>query len=229
MKAAAFDTVICHDIKAAIILANIALAARLSSCGTEIAEAQRKINAVYAYNRAHNDASIKLMMKEISTADKQREGTAISGTTGGIANMVTERLQQMVMEAGEETSDLEEESAMAATSESDSSVKRKSRRRGRKRKSGRRLYRKAEAPYNPPLTAVLDQGVVCGAHEEHQQVKEKLKPHEVNPTNCKWCNNYGGNGLAHGPPNKIPHSKCNYNEEWDGWRPDYICKRMNIE
>ena len=69
---------------------------------------------MYAYNHTHNDALIKLTMKEIATADKQRDHAAISGPTGGIANMVTERLEQMVMEAGEETSDLEEESAMAS-------------------------------------------------------------------------------------------------------------------
>ena len=34
--------------------------------------------------------------------------------------------------------------------------------------------------------------------------------------------------MAHGPPNNIPHSKCNYNEEWDGWRPTYVCRKMNI-
>ena len=89
VKSAAFGVVIGHNIKAAIILANIATAARLSRGGTEIAEAQRKIRAVYKYNHTHNDASIKLVMKEIATADEQRDITAISGSTGGMANMVT--------------------------------------------------------------------------------------------------------------------------------------------
>ena len=34
--------------------------------------------------------------------------------------------------------------------------------------------------------------------------------------------------MAHGPPNNIPHPKCNYNEDWDGWRPTYVCRRMNM-
>ena len=38
----------------------------------------------------------------------------------------------------------------------------------------------------------------------------------------------GGNGLVHGAPNNIPHSKYNYNEEWDGWRPQFVCRRMDI-
>ena len=47
VKAAAFGFVIGHDIKVDIILANIATAARFSSGGTEIAEAQRKIRMMY--------------------------------------------------------------------------------------------------------------------------------------------------------------------------------------
>ena len=89
VKTAAFGIVIGHDIKAAIILANIVTAARHSSGGTEIAEAQRKIRAIYAYNHAHDDASIKLMMKEIATGDKQRDRTAISGPNRGIAGSKT--------------------------------------------------------------------------------------------------------------------------------------------
>ena len=40
VKAAAFGVVIGHDVKAAIILANIAMAAKFQQGGTEIAEAQ---------------------------------------------------------------------------------------------------------------------------------------------------------------------------------------------
>ena len=117
---------------------------------------------------------------------------------------------------------------MAATLESDSSVERKSSRRGRERKSGRRSYRKAAAPSNSPSPPHSTRGPYVERTRSTSRARNKLKPHEVNPTNCKWCNNYGGNGLAHGPPNKIPHSRCNYNEDWDGWRPDYFCNRMNI-
>ena len=228
VKAAAFGVVIGHNIKAAIIVANISTAAQFSSGGTEIAEAQLKIHAIYAYNHAHNDASIKGMMKEIATADKQRDRAEISGTNGGIANMVTERQQHMVMEVGQETSYSEEESAMAATSESDSSVEKKSSRRGRERKSGRRSYRKAAAPSNSSSPSFSTRGPYVERTRSTSRASNKLKPHEVNPTNCKWCKKYGGNGLAHGTPNKIPHARCNYNEDRDGWRPDYVYKRMNI-
>ena len=124
-------------------------------------------------------------MKEIATADKQRYRAAILGPTGGIANMVTERLQQMVMEAGEETSNLEEESAMAVTLESDSSVERKSSRRGRKRKSGCKSYRKAAAPSNHPSPPRSTRGPYVERTRSTSRAGNKMKPHEVNPTNCK--------------------------------------------
>ena len=183
---------------------------------------------MYAYNHAHNDVSIKDMMKEIATADEQSYRAAISGLTRGIANLVTERLQQMVMEAGEQTSDLEEESAMAATSESDSSVERKSSRWGRKIKLGHRSYLKAAALSNSPSPPRSTIGPYVERTRRTSRARNKMKPHKVNPINCKWCKKYGGNRLAHGPPNKIPHSRCNYNEDWDGWRPNYVCKRMKI-
>ena len=49
------------------------------------------------------------------------------------------------------------------------------------------------------------------------------------PLQLQVVQEVGGDGLAHGPPSNIPHSKCNYNEEWDGWRPRFVCRRMNIE
>ena len=42
VKAAAFGVVIGHDVKAAIILANIAMAAKFQQGGTEIAEANER-------------------------------------------------------------------------------------------------------------------------------------------------------------------------------------------
>ena len=55
--------------------------------------------------------------------------------------------------------------------------------------------------------------------------KEKKK----NPTNCKHCAKYGGDGLIHGPPNKVLPTKCNYNKKWTGWRPEWVCKKIRVE
>lgn len=35
--------------------------------------------------------------------------------------------------------------------------------------------------------------------------------------------------MAHAAPKSIPHSKCNYNKKWKGWRPEWVCKKIGIE
>jgi phosphotransferase system HPr-like phosphotransfer protein len=232
VKADAFGVTIQNDVKAVIILANIAAAAKFSSGGTEIREAQRKIKASYKYDHSHNDASIKEIMKRLATADEQRDRATIAAPTG-FANLVTDKLKELV--AGTEESDTifssDEESAMAATSDSESSAERPARGRGRasQRKGTRRTTRrKTRTSTSPSPTRSTRGPYVSPTRRSNSRAKNKLAPHEVNPTKCKWCKKWGGNGLAHGPPNNIPHSKCNYNEEWDGWRPTYVCRRMNI-
>ena len=229
VKADAFGVKIQNDVKAVIILANIATAARFSSGGTEIMEAQRKIKAAYKYDHRHDDASIKEVMKHLATADEQRDRAAVAAPAG-FANLVTTKLKELVAGSeGEYTSD--EESAMAATSDSESSVERSTRGRGRatqQRGSRRTAKKKTRSSTSPSPTRSTRGPYVSPPRRSTSRARKKLAPHEVNPTKCKWCKKWGGNGLAHGPPNNIPHAKCNYNEEWDGWRPTYVCRKMNI-
>ena len=122
----------------------------------------------------------------------------------------------MMQAAGEETFASEEERAFAATSESESSVGKRRIRRGQatERKPVRKSYRRAAAPSNYPSPSRSTRGpYVSPTMRSTSRAAKKLAPHEVNPTKCKWCKKWGGNGLAHGPPAKVPHAKCNYNEE----------------
>ena len=166
-------------------------------------------------------------MKALATADEQRDRTAVPEQARGVANMVTDRLEQLMM--CQPATNTEDEAAMAVNSDSESSVETRAPRRGREReKTKRKSYRRAAAPSNSPSPTRSTRGPYQSRTRSSSRARVKLKPHEVNPTKCKLCKKYGGNGFAHGPPNKVPHAKCNYNEEWDGWRPNYVCKRMNI-
>ena len=176
-KAAAFGVTIAHDIKATIILANIATAARFDSRGTEIGDAQQKIRAAYRYNHVHDDTSIKFIMKKIATADEQRDRAAISGTSSGMANMV---MQQMMQATGDETSASEEETAFAATL-----VEKRRVRRGRttERKPVQKSYRRAAAPSDSPYPSRSTRGpYVSPTRRSTSRAAKKLAPHEVNPT-----------------------------------------------
>ena len=121
-KADAFGVEIRNDIKATIIRLNIATAARFSSGGTEIMETQRKIKTPYKYNHCHSAALIKKIMKQLATADKQRDRAAVV-TPKGFANLVTDNLQELV-DADNSNLFTEDKSAPAATSDSESSAER---------------------------------------------------------------------------------------------------------
>ena len=62
VKASAFGIEIKSDLKAIILLANVAAAARFDSGGTEICEALRKIKAAYTYDHKQDGASITVIM-----------------------------------------------------------------------------------------------------------------------------------------------------------------------
>lgn len=144
VKAVAFGVV--NDITATIMLANIAMAARCSS-GIQRGEAQHKIRAKYQYNHVHSDVSIKWIMAELATADKQQDCTEMkTPSRGGMANLVTDWPQQLVLKVGEETSDSESESAMVVTSDSESSAERKSNRRRGEKEVVQKPYRRAASP-----------------------------------------------------------------------------------
>ena len=113
--------------------------------GSELVEAHRKIKAKYIYNKVHDADSIIDMMSYLAAADKQRnrqEATAPENSeTANMVNLGIERLKKLVQHPPSEytSTDRDDESAMAATSDSESSVEMKYRTIGRKKdKNGRR-------------------------------------------------------------------------------------------
>ena len=113
--------------KGIVITANVTHAAQ-QTWGSELAEAQRKIKAKYLYNKVHDADSIIDMMSFLAAADKQRnrqEGVAPENSeTSNMVNIGIERLQQLVQQPPFEytSANRNDESAMAATSDSESSV-----------------------------------------------------------------------------------------------------------
>ena len=192
-------------------------------------EAQRKIKASYNYDYCHDAASIKEIMKRLATANEQRDRTAIAAPKG-FANMVTDKLRELVDTSDSDALSTTDESVMTATSDSGSTAERPARRgRASQRKATRKTARRTTRSSTSPSPARSTRGpYVSPTRRSTSRVRSNLKPHEINPTKCKWCKKWGGDGLAHGPPNNIPHAKCNYNEEWEEWSPRYVCKRMNI-
>ena len=62
--------------------------------------------------------------------------------------------------------------------------------------------------------------------KKEESESEEDKP--LNPTGCKHFKHYKGNVWDHSPPKIIPHSKCNYNPRYKGWRPEYLFQNIGI-
>ncbi len=58
---------------------------------------------------------------------------------------------------------------------------------------------------------------------------KKEEERERNPTSCKQCAKQGGNGYAHTAPKNITHDKCNFNPKYKGWRPKWVCNKLEIK
>ena len=130
--------------------------------------------------------------------------------------MVTDKLQEFV---DVEDSNLftKDKSAMATTLESKHSARQPTRRgRALQHTSSRKTSRRMIRISAPPSLLCLTKGPLLPTRRSPHREKKKLAAHEVNPTKCKWCKKWGGNGLVHGPPNNIPHAKYTYNGDMDG-------------
>ena len=144
-KAATYGIRFHNVMKGIVVTANVTYAAQ-QTWGSKLAEAQRKINSKYLYNKVHNANSIIDMMKYLDAADKQRnrqEATAPENSkTANMVNLGIERLKHLVQQPPSDyaSTNRDDDSTMAVTSESEISVgKTRYRSRGRRKdKKGRR-------------------------------------------------------------------------------------------
>ena len=108
-------------------------------------------------------------MKALSTADKQRDRTAVPEQARGVANMVTDLLEQLMM--CQPATDTEDEAAMAGNSVSESSVETRALRRGREREKRnanhiveQRLHPTPLLPHDQPAAHIKHgQGAAAGS------------------------------------------------------------------
>ena len=91
------------------------------------------------------------------------------------------------------------------------------------------LYMSQSPPPPPPRRKITTSRRARRSHISTSREQDENKDKKKNPTGCKYCTKYRGNGLAHGRTNNIPHSKCNYNKKWTGWRPEWVCKKIGFD
>ena len=217
------------DLKAAIILANVEWAAK-QEWGQDVNTAQRAIAAQYSYDFKHDDASIAAIMGMLAVADTARDRTKASEPEE-VANSASglTQLQMLIQQGGAETSEEESiaESAYYTATPSE---------RGRGRKKERRPERKSSTRRRSPSTSPSrspssSRSPTPDRRERKSGYRARNKTGdrgEKNATKCPHCEKYKGNGYAHGPPANIPHDKCRFNKKFKGWRPEWVCKKMDV-
>ena len=204
-KTATYDVRFHNNIKGLMITANVAYAAQ-QTWGSELAEAQRKIKATYLYNKVHDSDSIVNMMKYLDAADEQhnrQEATAPENSENvNRVNLGIDRFQQLVQKpppSDYASINRDDKSAMSATSDSESLVK-KARYRAighKKDRKGRRHWHHSQTPLTSPSPSPTRYRSKFCARRSGSRKPDRR---DINPTNCPHCKEFGGYGLTHASP-----------------------------
>ena len=217
-------------------MANLEWAAR-QSWGMEISVAHRTIKTKYRYDHTHNTASIKKILKVLTRADEARDRCKAT-TPGKKADMVTqglESLRQLVQRQPSLSSDSSDtESAYATTDSENVDMSMYSQSRGRSNSCHSMDKKTTRKPLPSPSTSCSPTPPPLTRRSRSRRQLEsgdgkKEEERERNPTSCKQCAKQGGNGYAHTAPKNITHDKCNFNPKYKGWRPKWVCNKLEIK
>ena len=229
-KTQAYGIRVHDDLKAVVVLANVEWAAR-QSWGTEIGVAHRTIKAKYRYDHTHDTASIKEILKVLSGADEARDRRK-APAPGEKAEMVSqglEHLRQLIQRQPSLSSDSSDTESAYATTDSEDGGQSRGRSKGR-RKSDKKTTRKSTpSPSTSRSPSPPAKGRSRSKHRTKSSDGTKDEERERNPTGCKYCAKHGGNGFAHAAPKNITHDKCNFSPKCKGWRPKWVCDKMEIK
>ena len=145
-----------------------------------------------------------------------------------MVSMGIEHLQQLMQEPVEEYEiESAAESAMAATSDRESSVE-QSRHREREHRKDKKNHREQKYMQRTPSPSTLRSPSPPRRSRRPRSKSRKPAGKDINPTNWRWCKKYGEYGITHATPKNIPHTKCNYNKNWKGWMPEWVWKKIDI-
>jgi hypothetical protein len=157
------------------------------------------------------------MLKILASADEARDRRK-APEPGEQANMVSQgmaKLQQLVQQQPSYSSDSSAMESAYYTSDSDDGGKSRGRSKNRQKHPSKTVRRSPS-----PSTSRSPTPPRRSKSQRRSQSKgDKTEERERNPTKCKYCTKFNGNGFAHAPPKNIPHDKCNFNKKFKGWRP----------
>ena len=211
-KSLGYGVNVHSNLRAVIILAHTEEAYQ-QTWGAEISVTHRKIVSKYRYNHVHYTESIRKLLQILATVDAaqdQRKSKAL----GELADMVSQgmtRLQQLVQQQPEPPpyqSESDKESAHAARPQTSKAQHHEGGNANKKKGDTVAAPPPHPHPDHPPPPP-LRQKITTSRRARSRKIRGrgKKKEKKKNMTGCKYCTKYRGNGLAHGPPKNIRHSK----------------------
>ena len=218
---------------AIVILSNIVHATRSdnSSFASDFSHALRSIQRKYDYDHKHDTASIKFIMTELASADHVRNlrdapapseanaatddasvwpDASVPGTVDGQMTYLSQ-LMAGLHPIPSVTDEATVETANAATSDSESSND-----KARSHSRSRRYKDKSKDKKKEKRDKSRDR-----RKDGDKQVDKEAWRNNPCPHCKKWRRN-----RQH--PH-IPPSQCSWNKSFKGYRPDWICKEMEIK
>lgn len=167
--------------------------------GREIANALDTIRGVYAHNHVHNATSVRAILVELARADAIRSLKAAPAPVD--EELAHAVVQQLIFD--DDTSD--DETAFAAEGyDSDSSGDTKATRSTKSTRSSMRSKDKAR-----------------GGKDKARGRDEQTAAN--NP--CRHCKKHGRRNRHP----KVVSSKCFWNKKYKGFRPRYVCRKLDIK
>ena len=179
------------------------------SWGNEICVAYRDIKRQNEYNHAHTATSIKEIKRAMAVADEERDRRKAK-VPGEMADMVSQGMESLAQLVHTPPASIKESEPYSIKSEiecahaADSSTSGEETKRGRRCITKRRPRRRSPSP--SPSTSRSPSPPDRRRSSRRSTSKNKTKPKKKekkekgnNPTGCKYCKKYGGNGNAHAP------------------------------
>ena len=161
-------------------------------------------------------------MQHLAAADEARD-VRKAKSHSDMANAVKEGLNYLGALVGsqqEEAGGYGE--AYATTSDSESSIERSVRSRARSRrkdkKPSRRRSLSSSRSRSPPRRS---------KSRANRRTKKKASKHDSSgddENHCKYCKKFGRTK----PHPNVPEKRCNWNKKYDGWRPEWVCRKMKL-
>ena len=188
---------------ALVLLANIELATS-EAWGREFRPALQTIRRAYAYNFAHTNDSITVILRELAGADGVRKLNEAPSSSTGAANAVTDQIAYLTSLLHQQPVDDTEGAAYAAQSDSESSAG--------KTRHGTRNHAKHTTTNREPRRG----------RDRARSRSQQRGSHKNNP--CKHCRRF----RRHRQHPNIPEQDCFWNTKFKGFCQEWVCKEMGI-